>query len=102
KPWAGWHEDAMATLYGFPLDRLNWPLHNSHRLDVVFLPPVRSATWSPPMNRVNAENWQTAKCSRWRTAILTIGTPIPGNWITVAMETNWARAPSFYCPTTWG
>jgi len=42
KPWPGWHEDAMATLYGFPLDRLNWPMHNSHRLDVVLLPPVRS------------------------------------------------------------
>jgi hypothetical protein len=43
KPWPGWHEDAMATLYGFPLDRLNWPMHNSHRLDVVLLPPVRAS-----------------------------------------------------------
>ncbi|MGO8927674.1 MAG: hypothetical protein ACLQU3_12375 [Limisphaerales bacterium] len=42
RPWPGWHEDAMATLYGFSLDRLNWPLRNSHRLDVIFLPPVRS------------------------------------------------------------
>src|SRR5579863_5544108 len=40
KPWPGWHEDAMATLDGLPLDRLNWPLRNSHRLDVVFLPPA--------------------------------------------------------------
>ncbi len=37
KPWSGWHEDAMATLYGFPLDRRNWPHRNSHRLDIVLL-----------------------------------------------------------------
>ena len=41
-PWLGWFEDAMTTLYGFPLDRLDWPLRNSHRLDVVSLPRVRS------------------------------------------------------------
>lgn len=60
-PWPGWHEDAMATLYGFPLDRLNWPLRNSHRLDVVFLPPVRSSDLESPDaprrrgNRVNGK-----------------------------------------------
>ena len=27
----------MATLYGFPLDRLSWGHRNSHRLDVVKL-----------------------------------------------------------------
>ncbi len=48
KPWPGWHEDAMATLYGFPLDRLNWPLHNSHRLDIVFLPPAQSVDLESP------------------------------------------------------
>jgi hypothetical protein len=48
KPWPGWHEDAMATLYGFPLDRLNWPFHNSHRLDVVFLPRARSGDLESP------------------------------------------------------
>ena len=48
KPWPGWHEDAMATLYGFPLDRLNWAHHNSHRLDVVFLPRVRSSDLASP------------------------------------------------------
>ncbi len=37
-PWAGWLEDSMATLRGFPLDRVNWPHHNSHRLD---LEPLR-------------------------------------------------------------
>lgn len=34
-PWEGWLEDALATLRGFPLDRVNWPHHNSHRLDLV-------------------------------------------------------------------
>jgi len=48
KPWPGWHEDAMATLYGFPLDRLNWSFHNSHRLDVLFLPRVRSGDLASP------------------------------------------------------
>jgi hypothetical protein len=39
-PLPGWLEDSSATLYGFPLDRLNWPHRNSHRLDVVRLPIV--------------------------------------------------------------
>jgi hypothetical protein len=47
-PWPGWHEDAMATLYGFPLDRLNWSSQNSHRLDVVFLPPIFSSDLESP------------------------------------------------------
>ncbi len=50
-PWPGWHEDAMATLYGFPLDRLNWPLRNSHRLDVLLLPRVRSRDVESPDER---------------------------------------------------
>jgi hypothetical protein len=33
----------MATLYGFPLDRLNWGHRNSHRLDIEDLPPMRSS-----------------------------------------------------------
>lgn len=41
-PWSGWHEDALATLRGFPLDRVNWPQHNSHRLDLVPLRPQES------------------------------------------------------------
>jgi hypothetical protein len=41
-PWPGWHEDSMATLRGFPLDRLNWAQHNSHRLDVTGLPRQKS------------------------------------------------------------
>jgi hypothetical protein len=60
-PWPGWHEDAMATLYGFPLDRLDWPLRNSHRLDIVPLPLVRArdveSTEEGPKrgNRVNGK-----------------------------------------------
>jgi hypothetical protein len=37
-PWGDWLEDSRATLYGFPLDRLNWPHRNSHRLDLIRLP----------------------------------------------------------------
>jgi hypothetical protein len=48
KPWPGWLEDSMRTLYGFPLDRLNWPRHNSHRLDVVELPRISAADLDSP------------------------------------------------------
>jgi len=48
KPWPGWHADAMATLHGFPLDRLNWPHRNSHRLDVVDLSRVRASDLDDP------------------------------------------------------
>jgi len=34
-PWTGWMEDSMATLRGFPLDRVDWAHQNSHRLDLV-------------------------------------------------------------------
>jgi hypothetical protein len=37
-PWNGWHEDSMATLRGFPLDRISWGNQNSHRLDITLLP----------------------------------------------------------------
>lgn len=42
-PWKGWHEDSLATLYGFPLDRLNWSHQNRHRLDLQFLTPHGSS-----------------------------------------------------------
>jgi hypothetical protein len=48
KPWDGWLEDSMATLYGLPLDRLNWPHRNSHRLDIVALAPVHSSDLDTP------------------------------------------------------
>ena len=54
------------------------------------------------MNSTGAAIASTAKCSRWRTAILTIGTPIPGSSTTAAMEMNWRPAPFFYCRTVWG
>jgi hypothetical protein len=57
KPWANWHEDAMATLYGFPLDRLNWPQHNSHRLDLQRLTPVKSVDISDP-DRTNRRGFR--------------------------------------------
>jgi hypothetical protein len=41
----------MATLHGFSLDRLNWSLHNSHRLDIVLLPPIRSQDLESPDER---------------------------------------------------
>jgi hypothetical protein len=48
KPWQGWLDDSMATLRGFSLDRLNWPLRNSHRLDVVDLDAVHSSDLDSP------------------------------------------------------
>lgn len=51
QPWPGWHEDAMATLYGFSLDRLNWPHQNSHRLDVVVLSRVQARDIDSPDQR---------------------------------------------------
>jgi hypothetical protein len=41
-PWTGWLDDSMATLRGFPLDRLNWPSRNSQRLDITLLDPQQS------------------------------------------------------------
>lgn len=49
-PRAGWHEESIATLRGFPLDRVNWPLRNSHRLDVVRLPDGQAIDFYEPGN----------------------------------------------------
>ncbi len=43
-PWDGWREDAFRTLVDFPLDRFNWPHRNSHRLDIIFLPPQNATS----------------------------------------------------------
>jgi hypothetical protein len=48
RPPPDWFEDSMATLYGFPLDRVAWDHRNSHRLDVVALPRVRSVDLLDP------------------------------------------------------
>ncbi|MFH1268439.1 MAG: hypothetical protein ABIK89_22180 [Planctomycetota bacterium] len=53
-PWDGWLEDSMATLKGFPLDRLNWASKNSHRLDIVRLTRQQAGvdvTDPPHLNR---------------------------------------------------
>jgi hypothetical protein len=47
-PRGAWHEESMATLYGFPLDRLNWSHRNSHRLDLVLLSGVQSRDFYEP------------------------------------------------------
>jgi Two component regulator propeller len=48
-PWDGWLEDSMATLTGFPLDRINWRCENSHRLDILPLPRQQAvAPMEPP------------------------------------------------------
>jgi hypothetical protein len=47
-PRGAWHAEAMATLHGFSLDRLNWPHRNSHRLDLVPLRGVQSRDFSEP------------------------------------------------------
>jgi hypothetical protein len=60
-PWPGWHEQSMATLYGFPLDRLNWPLRNSHRLDVVPLQRLRSRDLESPGDRGKRGNRVSGK-----------------------------------------
>jgi hypothetical protein len=42
KPWSDWLGDSMATLHGLPLDRINWPHQNSHRLDLIPLGQERA------------------------------------------------------------
>ncbi|MFM1943119.1 MAG: hypothetical protein RI897_2101, partial [Verrucomicrobiota bacterium] len=51
-PWGDWFEDSIATLRGFPLDRLDWSLRNSHRLDIEFLrPPAMSDIYEAERGR---------------------------------------------------
>ena len=50
EPWDGWLEDSMATLQGFPLDRLNWACKNSHRLDIVRLPRQQMIEVTSPLS----------------------------------------------------
>ncbi len=51
KPWDGWLEDSISMLKDFPLDRLNWPHENSHRLDIERLLPQNGIDLSEPMRR---------------------------------------------------
>ena len=50
-PWDGWLEDSLATLKGFPLDRLNWAIRNSQRLDLVALPRQQSGEIVGPADK---------------------------------------------------
>lgn len=50
-PWAGWLEDSLSTLRGFPLDRVNWPHQNSHRLDLIPLPNQQAVDIYEPGRR---------------------------------------------------
>ncbi|HTH49388.1 MAG TPA: hypothetical protein VMB21_17860 [Candidatus Limnocylindria bacterium] len=50
-PGGDWFPDSMATLRGFPLDRLDWSHQNSHRLDVVPLGGTRSKDSYAPGER---------------------------------------------------
>jgi hypothetical protein len=54
-PWNGWLDDSMATLKGFPLDRLNWASRNSHRLDIVRLPRQQAFTPTRTGYRINGK-----------------------------------------------
>ncbi len=38
-PQGDWLEESVDTLRRYPLDRIDWPVKNSHRLDIVPLPP---------------------------------------------------------------
>lgn len=48
-PWAGWLEDSMNTLKGFPLDRVDWAQTNSHRIDIVPLARHKAVEPTEPM-----------------------------------------------------
>ena len=50
-PWDGWLDDGVATLTGFPLDRINWAHENSHRLDIAPLPRQASTNFFAPPGR---------------------------------------------------
>lgn len=50
-PWPGWLADSVETLRGLPLDRVNWPHHNSHRLDLRPLPLQQSRDLADPDRR---------------------------------------------------
>lgn len=55
-PWTGWLDDSVAALKGFPLDRVNWPRENSHRIDLLLLPRIAAGyephvPYAPKANR---------------------------------------------------
>lgn len=54
-PFGGWLDDSLATLKGFPLDRLNWASQNSHRLDIVRLAQPQASAFERKGCRVNGK-----------------------------------------------
>ncbi len=55
-PYGDWLEDSIDTLRRFPLDRIDWHLKNSHRLDLVRLPgPDRHGRPLPRGHRRNGK-----------------------------------------------
>ncbi len=44
-PWGHWLEDSVDALKAFPLDRVMWPHQNSHRLDLLRLPPQQAISF---------------------------------------------------------
>jgi len=41
--WPGWLDDSVETLLDFPLDRVGWGHRNSHRIDLLLLPPQQAS-----------------------------------------------------------
>jgi hypothetical protein len=55
-PRGEWLEDSIDTLRRLPLDRVDWPLKNAHRKDIVPLPPhVRERGAKGNGSRVNGK-----------------------------------------------
>ncbi len=55
-PKGEWLEDALETLRRFPMDRVDWPLKNSHRKDIVRLAPhIREGAAGAAGHRVNGK-----------------------------------------------
>ena len=52
-PWDGWLEDSVDTLKRFPLDRIDWAHHNSHRLDLLRLPRAQHGDPVEPWEEVS-------------------------------------------------
>ena len=42
-PWGDWLADSVGALRRFPLDRVSWSHQNSHRLDILRLPPQQGS-----------------------------------------------------------
>ncbi|HDP33895.1 MAG TPA: hypothetical protein ENN29_02160 [Candidatus Hydrogenedentes bacterium] len=49
--WDGWLEDSIETLLDFPLDRVGWGHRNSHRVDLLLLPPQQASEPYEPRRR---------------------------------------------------